>query len=108
MERSGTWHVSGIFDLHTSRFGDGEADLCRMLCSYLDTDESLAVVFLDAYRAKKPFGEAIHARMPLYLINERLQIWHYFATREADSPNFTDKTFHGWSESYLGRINELL
>lgn len=107
-DNGGTWHASGILDLHTSHFGDGEADLCRMLCSFLDTDTSLARVFLDAYRAKRPLAEALPVRMPLYLVNERLKIWQYFTRPDVDAPWLKGKTFRSWVQPYLDRIIEML
>ena len=108
MERGGSWEVSGIFDLHTSHFGDGEADLSRLLCSYVDTDKSLAAVFLDSYRAGRPLREGFALRMPLDLINERLKIWEYFRRPDVDAAWLRGKTFQSWVQPYIDRFAELL
>ena len=49
MQSGDGWRVSGLFDLHEARFGDGARDLARQTCSYLDTDPELASVFVDSY-----------------------------------------------------------
>jgi len=33
-QEGGRWHVSGLFDLHEARFGEGTLDLVRQACSY--------------------------------------------------------------------------
>lgn len=43
------WRVSGIFDLHEARFGDGILDLVRQTCSYLDVDPPMADRFVQSY-----------------------------------------------------------
>src|SRR6185295_14433221 len=45
----GDWRVTGLFDLHEARFGDGALDLVRQTCSYRDTEPALARVFVEAY-----------------------------------------------------------
>jgi hygromycin-B 7''-O-kinase len=102
------WRVSGIFDLHESRFGDGASDLCRQMCSYLDTDGGLTRVFLDSYCARSDLGPAIEARFPLYLINDRMKFWDYF-TRPPKRASWLDgMTFRGWAGRYLEAALALL
>jgi aminoglycoside phosphotransferase (APT) family kinase protein len=108
MECQGTWHTSGVFDLHTSHFGDGGADLCRVMCGYFDTDESLPGVFLDAYRRRKPLSETLLARMPLYLVSERVPIWEYFTRSDVDASWLKGKSFRAWVEPYIDRITDML
>jgi aminoglycoside phosphotransferase (APT) family kinase protein len=108
IERRGTWHTSGVLDLHTSHFGIGGADLCRVMCGYFDTDESLAGVFLGAYRARRPMSEALLARMPLFLVSERVPIWEYFTRPGVDASHLKGKTFQNWSQSYIDLITKML
>jgi hygromycin-B 7''-O-kinase len=107
-ERDGEWRVSGIFDLHESRFGDGASDLCRQMCSYMDTDENLTSAFVESYRAQCEPGEAIEARFPLYLINDRIKFWDYFTRPDIDAPFFKGKTFRSWAGRYIERALPLL
>src|SRR5439155_15016309 len=48
------WRVSGVFDLMTAHFGDGEADLARQVGSYLREHPALADEFVAAYLRAKP------------------------------------------------------
>ena len=98
------WRVSGVFDLHESRFGDGAVDLVRQTCSYLDTDAPLAAVFAQAYLRMAKHDANVAARMPLYVINDRIKIWEYFTRPDAraDWPKRT--TFRPWAERYVDGI----
>jgi hygromycin-B 7''-O-kinase len=107
-EQDGSWRVSGIFDLHESRFGDGASDLCRQICSYLDTDEGLAGMFLEAYRAHADLGPAIEARMALYLINDRMKLWEYFTRPPKRAAGLEGTTFRSWVGRYLEAALALL
>lgn len=107
-ECDGSWHVSGVFDLHESRFGDGAGDLCRQLCSYLDTDDTLTVPFLDSYCTQANLGPSIATRFSFFLVNDRIKFWEYF-TRPGTTADFlAGKTFSGWSGRYLNRLLPLL
>ncbi len=108
--RSGErWLVSGIFDLHESRFADGASDLCRQLCSFIDHREDKgAREFLAAYRRKMGDDPSIKDRMPIYIINDRMKFWEYFARPGVDAPWLEGKTFRVWAWSYIDRIGELL
>jgi hygromycin-B 7''-O-kinase len=104
-----TWRVSGVFDLHESRFGDGASDLCRQLCSFIDfRDDDSARALLDAYRAKMPKDPTIKDRISLYLISDRMKFWEYFARPDVDATWLRGKTFQGWVEPYVERVLLLL
>jgi aminoglycoside phosphotransferase (APT) family kinase protein len=108
VEEDGAWRVSGLFDLHESRFGDGASDLCRQLCSYLDTDVELAGVFLDAYRARADLGPAIEARFALYLVNDRMKFWDYFTRPPKRASWLEGHTFRSWVGRYLNESLRLV
>ncbi|MGZ6022416.1 MAG: phosphotransferase family protein [Rhizomicrobium sp.] len=102
------WRVSGLFDLHESRFGDGALDLVRQTCSYLDTDVTMARIFVDSYRSHVTLDQAIDSRMPLYIINDRMKFWEYFTRPENRASWSQGKTFRGWAQRYVNAILELL
>lgn len=71
------WRVSGIFDLMTCEFGDGEQDLSRPISVFALEDRPLLPAFLDAYRALRPLRPGARERFRLYMLIDRLLIWHY-------------------------------
>jgi aminoglycoside phosphotransferase (APT) family kinase protein len=103
----GHWRVSGIFDLHEACFGDGALDIVRTYCSYLDTEPRLATVFLDAWRKRMPPDPTLRARMPLYIVNDRLKFWSFFAKPDG-RPSWAQGKFRDWAQRYLDAILEEL
>lgn len=98
------WRVSGVFDLHTARFGDGAYDLLRQACAYLDTENALAQTFVDAYRKAAQDPSDPSPWIPLYGINERLALWQAFVRADARPAWGQGKTFRDWAEPYLTEI----
>jgi hygromycin-B 7''-O-kinase len=96
----GKWSVSGVFDLMGGCFGDGEADLARQVCVYLEEDPHLAHEFIQAYLAKKPPRPGFRERFPVYLLYERLVIWEY---AQRTQPAWWDDglTLRQWAERYI-------
>jgi len=93
------WRVSGLFDFHEARFGDGALDLVRQSCSYLDTDPDLARVFVEAHR-RAGGVESGALVMPLHVLNDRLKIWEHFTRPGARAP-WARGTFREWAEPYV-------
>lgn len=87
LERVPEWRLSGVFDLHTSCFGNRLFDLCRQGCIYLDQDKEVARRFLRAAIN----GSTDPDLLLLCLCNERLKIWEYF-TRPAHRAEWTRAT----------------
>jgi aminoglycoside/choline kinase family phosphotransferase len=100
---AGAWRVSGLFDLHEARFSDGAIDVVRTACSYLDTEPELARVFREAYG--KPLDAA---RMPLYVLNDRMKFWTYFTQPSVDAEWLRGQTFRGWAQRYVDGVLALL
>ncbi len=98
---AGDWCVSGVFDLHTSHFGDGLIDAVRPMCGWLDTDPALVRPFFDAYRRAATIDRDTVARMPLYVANDRSKFWGYFTRPETRAEWTRDRTFRGWAERYV-------
>lgn len=102
----GRWRVSGVFDLHTARFGDGAYDLVRQTCAFLDTEPALARVFVDAWRAEVCNDVDPAPWMPLHVMSERLIFWQFRANaRPAWS---LGKSFRDWAEPYLSGLLSML
>jgi aminoglycoside/choline kinase family phosphotransferase len=102
------WRVSGLFDFHEARFADGALDIVRQACGWLDSEPPLAKVFVDSYRAHAPADPSIAERMALYLINDRMKFWEFFARPESPAAWTQGKTFRQWAQPYLDRILALL
>ena len=94
------WSVSGVFDLMGSCFGDGEVDLSRQTCVYLEKEPVLAYEFIRAYLSKKPPRAGFSERFPIYMLHERLIIWEYVQRTHPAWWNDT-LTFRQWVERYI-------
>jgi hygromycin-B 7''-O-kinase len=108
IQAAGRWRVSGVFDLHTARFGDGAYDLARQTCGYLDSEIALAWAFVDAYRSGGGDDVDLAPRMPLYFVSERLTIWQAFVQADKRPGWSRGKTFRDWTEPYLSAFLRLL
>lgn len=98
-QEHGEWRVSGVFDLMTAHFGDGEADLSRPIAWYLERDPHLAQEFLDAYRGLKPFRPGFVKRFPVYMLLDRAILWSYC---QHNGLHWWDAswTFRDWASQY--------
>jgi aminoglycoside phosphotransferase (APT) family kinase protein len=108
MQRGAKWTVSGVFDLHESRFGDGAADLVRQACSYLDTDAELAKTFVEAYLGRAGDDATLAERMPLYIAQDRIKLWEYFTRPDTLADWTKGRTFRRFAQRYIDRIAGLL
>ena len=108
MQSGDDWRVSGLFDLHEARFGDGARDLARQTCSYLDTDPELASVFVDTYLQHVAADPRIAVLLPLYVMNDRIRFWQFFTQGDARAAWTVGKTFRGWAERYVEGVLGLL
>ncbi len=98
------WTVSGVFDLHESRFGNGASDLARQACSYLDTDAALATTFIGTYLDHCAPDATLAERVPLYVANDRIKLWAYFTRPETLADWTHGKTFRGFAQHYLDGV----
>jgi hypothetical protein len=46
--------------------------------------------------------------MPLYVINDRMGLWHYFTQPGVNAAWTQGKTFRGWAQHYVDAIMNLL
>ena len=107
-ERDGVWRVTGLFDFHTARFGDGGADVVRPACAYIDTELELARVMMRAWLDAGGDAGGLAPWLPLILACERLSLWVGFVRADARPAWSVGKTFRGWAEPYLERLLALL
>jgi hygromycin-B 7''-O-kinase len=103
----GVWRVSGVFDLMEGGFGDGELDLYRQAWDYLDEDAALAGAFLSAYVAARPPRPGLLARLPVYVLHDRLIVWEYWQ-RPTHAPYWdAGLSLQQWVAPYIARLLEL-
>lgn len=100
------WRVSGVFDLMTAHFGDGEADLARQFGEYIYEDITLAREFLNAYQQKKTLRPGFKQRFPIYILLDRSILWEFFQSHQMC---FWDEswTFRDWAGWYLDQLKYL-
>ncbi len=103
--RSGDgWRVSGVFDLHEARFGDGALDIVRQACSYLDTEPELAAVFIDSYLQRVAADANLAILLPLYVVNDRMKLWEFFTRPDARAAWTDGSSFREWAEPYIDLV----
>jgi aminoglycoside phosphotransferase (APT) family kinase protein len=74
----GVWRVSGVFDLMEYYFGDGEADLVRLMSIYGDRrDRPLAELFARTYLTRRRPRPGFAERFAIYMLRDRLIVWEY-------------------------------
>ncbi|GHO91736.1 hypothetical protein KSF_017840 [Reticulibacter mediterranei] len=86
MQTEGRWHVSGLFDLMTGSFGDGETDLSRATAIYIEKDASLSLAreFIQAYIRQRPPRPGFAERFAVYMLLDRLIIWEFAQRNNTD------------------------
>ncbi len=101
--RGHSWQVTGLFDLMEYYFGDGEADLMRLIAIYLDKEPQdgarLAQAFGAAYLAARPAREGFAERYRLYMLRDRAIVWEY-GTRPEHNWFPHHSSFRDYAEPY--------
>jgi hygromycin-B 7''-O-kinase len=101
--RHGSWWVSGLFDLMEYYFGDGEADLMRLIAIYLEQGQQhgvrLAHAFASSYLMHKPAREGFAERYALYMLRDRLIAWEY-GTRPGNNWFAPGQSFRDYAEPF--------
>ncbi len=107
VERAGDeWRVSGVFDLGGAYFGDGEADICRLLATCLGENTPLAQDFFDSYMIESPPRSGFESRFPVYMLLDRLIIWEYVQRNEPEVARRM-RTLRAWAERYTSALDSL-
>lgn len=92
------WRISGLFDLMTAHFGDGQADLSLPVTTYLREDERLADLFVAEYLRLKPMPPSFVAQQQLYMLDLTLSFWRHWQRNEGGIPGESkDLTFQRWA-----------
>jgi len=100
------WRISGVFDLGGAYFGDGEADICRLLATYLREDVSLAREFLGEFLKASPPRPRFEQRFPTYMLLDRLIIWEFVQRAEPEAARMV--SLREWAEHYTTALPRLI
>jgi hypothetical protein len=99
----GRWQVTGLFDLMEYYFGDGDADLMRLIAIYLEQNQQhgvdLARAFASAYLTQKPARQGFAERYALYMLRDRLIAWEY-GTRPGNNWFRQGQSFRDYAEPF--------
>jgi hygromycin-B 7''-O-kinase len=99
----GSWRVSGLFDLMEYYFGDGEADLMRLIAVYLEQGQQhgvrLAHAFATTYLTQKPARAGFAERYAFFMLRDRLIAWEY-GTRPGNNWFAHCQSFRDYAEPF--------
>jgi len=95
----GAFALSGVFDLHTAAFDDGEKDLSRQLAGWALAHPETAAVFVAAYSERRPLRPGWRERFRLYMLRDRMILWHYGRREGIWFP--ADATLRGFAAPFL-------
>jgi hygromycin-B 7''-O-kinase len=95
------WTVSGIFDLMTAHFGDGEADLARQVGTYLRENPTLADEFVQTDIQCKPIQVGFIERQQLYMLYDSVLIWAFWQEHAGGLPENKTLTFEQWANPFI-------
>lgn len=109
METEGEWHVTGVFDLMTAHFGDGQADLSLPVTDYLKQNESFADTFVAEYLRSKPIGPGFVKHQQVYMLDLKLSFWRYWQEHNGGMPGEEKSlTFEEWAKPSIEYWNKFL
>src|SRR5262249_50206093 len=94
------WRVTGVFDLMTAHFGDGEADLARQVGMYLRAQPALADEFVDEYLKHKRVEPGFALRQQLYILYDSLLIWEFWQRYAGGFPEDKTLTLEQWASLF--------
>ncbi|KKO52669.1 phosphotransferase [Paenibacillus sp. DMB20] len=94
------WRLSGIFDFTTGYFGDGAADLPKMVSMYLDRgEEEVAKQFISVYFKCSETKEGFLERFKVHMLHQKVLDWGC-AKAIGDVTWDHDLSFSRWAERY--------
>ncbi|WP_309274119.1 phosphotransferase [Paenibacillus sp.] len=94
------WEISGIFDFTTGYFGDGIADLPRIVAMYLDEGkEELAKLFIRSYFHCTEEKDGFVERFRIHMLHQRILDWGC-AKATHDVTWDQELSFSCWAEKY--------
>ena len=95
------WQVSGVFDLMSAHFGDGEADLARQVGSYLRETQVLADEFVQFYLNHKVLHPGFAERQQLYMLYDSVIIWSFWQGHAGGLPEDKTLTLEQWASPFV-------
>lgn len=102
------WRVTGVFDLMTCHFGDGEADLARQVGMYLRSNlsvagkhGSLADEFVQEYLAHKAVAPGFAQRQKFYMLYDSVIIWTFWQQHAGGFPEDKTLTLQRWASPFI-------
>lgn len=95
------WRVSGVFDLMTAHFGDGEADLARQVGMYLRDTPALADDFVVEYLRNKKVEAGFVERQQLYILYDSAIIWAFWQGHAGGLPEDKTLTLEKWASPFV-------
>ena len=101
LREQASWHVSGVFDLMTAHFGDGEADLARQTGTYLREAPELADEFVQSYLDHKDVQPGFSKRQQLYMLYDSLLIWAFWQGHAGGLPEDTTMSLEQWAVPFV-------
>ena len=103
------WSVSGLFDLMTAHFGDGQADLSSQVKSYLYENELLADALVNEYLRLKPRQPGFVEHQQLYMLDLATSHWRYWQKHHGSIPNADESlTLEQWAGESVAYWNKFL
>lgn len=109
MQTEGKWDVSGIFDLMTAHFGDGQADLSLQVTAYLKENEPLADAFVGEYLRLRPMATGFVEHQQLYMLDLMFRFWEYWQRHQNGMPGEEESlSFEQWARPSVEYWNKYL
>jgi aminoglycoside phosphotransferase (APT) family kinase protein len=107
MKTDGEWQVSGVFDLMTAHFGDGQADLSLPVTDYLSKEETLADAFVMEYLRLRPMQPGFVRHQQLYMLDLTLSFWRHWQRNNGGIPGRDSAlTFEQWAKPSVDYWNK--
>lgn len=102
------WELAGIFDFTNGYFGDGLADLCKLVIMHLSAGEAeLAKRFVVAYCRGCAETTGFAARLRVHLLQQCVLNWGC-AKAIGQATWDPQLSFASWAAQYVGAVDELL
>lgn len=109
LQTDGKWQISGLFDLMTAHFGDGQADLSLQITAYLKETELLADAFVGEYLRGKPMGHGFVEHQQLYMLDLTMSFWRYWQKHQSGIPGENESlSFEQWARPSVDYWNKYL
>ncbi len=98
-QRDGHWRLTGVIDWMTAEAGHPECDLSRPLATDRQSRIGAREAFLGAYEAVHPRTPGFEERFRVFMLWERLLIWHYWQAQPRN--DFGTIGMREWIEPFV-------